>query len=460
MERPKGRVRRWVENYASVSIGQLHQVFSSWLMLPGEFGGRKRIRLFPPSVTFWIFLSQVLDENGSCREALRKFQAWSLVGGGRPSSQSTAAYCKARAKLRVSELVAASNRVTEKMEQCRDWLWCGRRVMVVDGSGLSMPDSKENQEAWPHSAKSKPGCAFPVMRIVGFFSLATGALLDLTFGPLTTGEITLFHRLRHWLRKGDVLLADRGFGSLAYYYVLSRKGVDCVMRKNARRINSSVIKRINKNDRIVTWRKSGVCPKWLDLKTWKAIPEALVVREVVVRVNKTGFRTETILVATTLLDSQIYSAHDIALLYLRRWRVELYLRDIKTTMGMDILRCKTPAMVKIELWMYIIAYNLIRAVMMEAAISHGVSFERISCKGTISTIRQWAPVMAFPGLTSVDRHILYDGLLHYIAYDTLPVRPNRSEPRARKRRPKTYQLLMKPRSDFKEIAHRNRYRKP
>jgi hypothetical protein len=403
----------------------------------------------------------VLSEDGSCRETLRKFLAWLFVQEGKTASPNTAAYCKARAKLCLHELKEASQRVVGKIEnRAGSWLWCGRRVKVADGSGLSMPDTPENQKAWPQSKKAKPGCSFPVMRIVALFSLATGAMIDLAHGALAVSERTLMRRLWHWLEEGDVLLADRGFCGYAEFFLLSQRGVDCVMRKNQRRKNASVIKRINQNDGIVEWKKSGACPKWLPPKTWEAMPKSIAVREVVVHVRIPGFRTETIIVSTTLLDHRAYPEAELSQLYRRRWKVELFLRDIKITMGMDILRCQTPPMVKKEMWMHVIAYNLIRAIMVEAALTKEVNPETLSFKGTVSTIRQWAPIMAWPQLALEEREGLYLKMLYYIAKDKFTQRPGRLEPRARKRRPKNYQLLNKPRAEFREIMHRNKYKKP
>jgi len=402
----------------------------------------------------------VLGEESSCREALRAFQAWLFLEEGKTVSPNTAAYCKARAKLCPREIKQANRRAVNKIEKACPWHWHGRRVKVVDGSGLSMPDTPENQNSWPQPKKSKPGCGSPVMRVAALFSLATGAMTGLASGALAVHERTLYRKLWRLLKKDDVLLGDRGFCAFADFYLLSQKGVDCVMRKNGRRKNSRVIRRLGKNDQIVEWNKSGVCPKWLALKTWLGLPESIAVREVKVNVQNPGFRTQTIFVATTLLDPREYTAPDLAGLYLRRWNIELFFRDIKTTMGMDVLRCLTPNMVENELWMYVIAYNLVRAVMTEAALESGLPCDRISFKGTLSTLRQWAPPMAIPGLAREDLTALYSLMLTYIPRDKLPHRPGRNEPRARKRRPKAYQLLNKPRAKFREIMHRNRYKKP
>jgi hypothetical protein len=439
---------------------ELQRAFGTWIKLPKGFGGGKRIRLFPSSTTFWMFLSQVLDKDGSCRESLRRFQAWLFVDKGEVSSASTAGYCKARLKISSKEVGMINHNITMKMSNACPWLWFGRTVKVVDGTGLSMPDTPSNRTTWPLSKKSKPGCGFPVMRVVGIFSLATGALLNLAHGTLFVHERTLYRSLWGVLARGDILLGDRGFCGFADFFFLSAKGVDCVMRKHIRRINAGVIRKLGKKDRIVEWKKTGIRPKWLDHQEWKGLPESLAVREVEVAVHNPGFRSKTIFIVTTLLDPKEFPAEAIADLYLKRWNVELYLKDIKITMGMDILKCKTPDMIQTELWMKVIAYNLVRAIMMEAAIKSGVPLEGISFKGTVSVIRNWASYLENPTISGKRRSKVLATMLSYIANDKVPQRPGRSEPRARKRRPKNFELLSKPRNLFREISHRNRYRKP
>jgi len=389
-----------------------------------------------------------------------KFLAGRFLDTGRTASPNTSGYCQARARLSIPELGRTSRRVADKIEaKAAAWLWRGRRVKVADGSGLSMPDTPANQKSWPQSSRAKAGCGFPVMRIVALFSLATGALIGLAHGALAVHERTLMRRLWPLLEKGDVLLADRGFGGFADFFLLGKRGVDCVMRKNRRRQNAGVIKRLHQNDRLVRWLKSGACPQWLDRQAWDDMPDRMTVREVKVRVENPGFRTDTIWVVTTLLDHRAFTASDLAQLYLRRWKVELFLRDLKITMRMDVLRCKTPAMVEKEMWMRVIAYNLIRALMVEAAGAQEVKVERLSFKGTVSLLRQWAPLLAQPQLSSTERLAVSALMWYYLAKSQLPDRPGRVEPRARKRRPKNYQLLNKPRGEFREIRRRNKYRK-
>lgn len=338
------------------------------------------------------------------------------------------------------------------------WRWHGRPVKVVDGSGLSMPDTPENQRDYPQSTKTKTGCGFPEMRITAIFCLATGVLLQCAKGSRHVAERTLFRNLWDGLEPGDVLLADRGFCGLADFHLLLRRGVDSVMRLHpARAAGVRVIRKLGPGDTLVHWIKSRTRPKWLTPEEWDAIPGEVRVRHINFRVGVNGFRSTNITVATTLVDHRSFPARDFAELYRRRWAVELYFRDIKTSLGMDILRCKTPEMVQKELAMHIIAYNLIRATMLQAAAAAGRDVACISFKGTCQAVREWAPVLAM--VRGGHRQATLEAMLRAIARAPLPFRPNRSEPRARKRRPNSYQLLTKPRHEFKECPHRNHYKK-
>jgi hypothetical protein len=404
----------------------------------------------------------VFAADGSCREILQKFLAWLALTEQRTASPSTAAYCSARGRLRVDTLTPVHAQIANAMEAglTEDDLWYGRRVKVIDGSSVSMPDTPENQAAYPQPSGQKPGCGFPVMRIVAVFSLATGMLLALAKGALHIGEGALFRTLWTLLCPGDIVLTDCGLCSYAHAYLLSLRGVDLVMRNHQRRkVAFHVLKRFGPGDRLVLWHKTSACPNWMSPKQWDALPDTLRVRELDCRIHIPGFRTRSFVVVTTLLNPKAFPKHAFTQLYRRRWMAELFLRDIKTTMRFDILRCKTPDMIEKELWMHLIAYNLIRALMREAATSHHVPIERISFKGALATIREWTPLLA-SDLHPSQRQCMTALLLKYLGRDLLPCRPNRSEPRARKRRPKNYPLLTKPRNLFLEIRHRNRYKKP
>jgi hypothetical protein len=455
-------LRAHLQKLRQLPITDSNQIFGQWVQMPKSLKEPGRKRLYTPSDTFWLFLSQVLTQATSCRETVRKFLAWLAVEQGKMASPNTAAYCKARARLSIHDIEEAHRQVVEKTEQQQDaeGLWYGRRVKVADGSSVSMPDTPENQMAYPQSSRQKKGCGFPIMRITALFSLATGTMLSLAKGSLHISERELFRRLWEHLRPGDVALGDRGVGGYAEFFFLLKRGVDSVMRNHPRRTKGITHrKRLGKGDRLIAWHKMKVVPTWLTREQWDAIPERLTVREIRVHVEIPGFRTKNLILVTTLTDPVAFPKQAFAELYRRRWKAELFLRDIKTTMGMDILRCKSPEMVEKELWMFVIAYNLIRALMIESAHTHHISCERLSFKGTVDTVRQWAPALACSSLDAADRAQLYKLMLFYIAKDKVPNRPNRLEPRAIKRRPKNYQRLTKPRSIFKETPHRTKYKK-
>jgi hypothetical protein len=444
-----------------LSLSELVSIFSPWIDVPETFGPAGRKRLFSPlRRTFWLFLSQVLAADPSCRETVRKALAWLALLSGKMASPSTAAYCKARARLPQQDIDALHRQVTQTVEAryAQEHLWYGRRVKILDGTGLSMPDTAANRKVYPLSKRAKPGCGFPLMRLVVLFCLSTGLILQVAKGTLKTAERTLARSLWNSLKPGDILLADRGFCGYADFFYLAQRGLDCVMRNHSRRTKAlSVVKKISKADSLILWHKTGRCPKWLTPQQWLDMPGTIKLRQISFCLAIPGFRTRAITVVTTLLDYKAYPKEALADLYGTRWMAELFLRDIKTTMGMDILRCKTPQMVHKEISMYLMAYNLTRALMLEAARRHGVSPFRISFKGTIATVRQWAPILTAAHLDPLSRQHLTETLLEYLATDLLPKRPHRSEPRARKRRQKNYQLLTKPRRIFKESPHRNHH---
>lgn len=456
------RLAAQVRALSTLPIGELSEVFGSWVQPAQRPGEGFRERLLGVSQTFWLFLSQVLSADKSCRETVCKWLAMLALEQGKTASPNTSAYCQARARLPQPLLEQSNAGVLERIQSSEQPArsWYGRTVKVVDGSSLSMADTEDNQRLYPQPKPQKPGCGFPVMRMVAVFSLSTGALLGLAKDALSVGERALFRRLGELFLPSDVVLSDRGFSSYADQCSLTERGVDYVMRKHQRR--STGVKRVRqleKGDRIVQWFKTTVCPKWLDTETWNQMPETLTVREITFTVGVSGFRSETITVVTSLLDPCLFPQEAFAQLYRRRWMAELFLRDIKTTLGMDVLRCKTPKMIHKELQMYLLAYNLIRALMGEAAQKHGVCLYRISFKGTLGTVRTWAPLIANTQLSQIQQQHLLEIMLHYLAADLLPLRPNRTEPRARKRRPKNYPLLTKPRQQFIDIPHRNRYKK-
>ncbi len=355
-----GRLGKGAKAMAQKPLAELVNLFGPKLALSETFGNPKRRRLLFPERIFWLFLAQVLSPDGSCREAVSKFLVWLAVVENKAASPCTGGYCEARARLPLDALREVHGKVAQSTE-VNNWRWLGRAVKVVDGSSVSMPDTPKNQKQYPQPSAQKPGCGFPVMRVVALFSLGSGMLLELAKGALSVHERTLFRQLWDSLSPDDVVLADSGFCGYADFHLLRRRGVDSVMRNHGSRTRGrKEIKRLGGGDFLVQWLKPKRRPQWLSKEEWREIPDFIEVREVRVAVEVPGFRTKHLVVATTLLDDVAYPKEAIAQLYRKRWAVELYLRDIKITMGMDILRCKSPDMVEKELWMHVIAHNLLR----------------------------------------------------------------------------------------------------
>lgn len=450
------RLSQWSLEELSGSFPELTDVLAQL-----DFAFRERI--FSPVVTFWLFLSQVLSEGASCQEMVTRALAALWLTEGKRASPHNAAYCQARQRLPASFLPALAERLAARLEGQvgLPHLWRGRRVKIVDGSSVSMPDTAANQQAYPQPTGQRAGCGFPVMRVVVVFSLATGALLRLARGTLAQGERSLFQGVADALQPGEILLADRGFCSFAEVYLLLQRGVDAVLRNHQRRrVGVRCQKKLRRGDRLVEWiQTSKSCPAWMALHTWLELPPTLSLREITFPVAVRGFRSRTIVVVTTLTDPKRFPKDAFAELYFQRWQGELFLRDLKISLHLDVLRCKTPEMIHKELWMHLIAYNLIRSLIWMAAQRHHVAVLSISFKSCLASTRQWAPWMAALDPTSRRFSRTHQLLLKYLAQQLVLYRPYRVEPRARKRRPKNFPLLTAPRKLYKEIRHRNQYRK-
>jgi hypothetical protein len=330
---------------------------------------------------------------------------------------------------------------------------------VADGSSAQAPATAANQKRFPQPVTQKPGCGFPVVRFVALFSLASGAILDAVWDTVAHHDLRLFHRLWECLRRGDIFLGDRAFGDYLTLAALPKRGVDVVARvHHRRRVDFRKTKRLGHQDGLTLWKKPLRCPPFLDPASWAQMPAQITVRLIRFTATIRGQRSRRITLVTTLLDPHRYPAHELIALYARRWRLELCFRDLKTTLGMEMLRCRTPEMLEKELLAYLIAHNLIRCVMAEAATLHAAPLERLSFKGTLDALRQFSNAIA----QARNRHIrlkLWTDLLRTVARDLVPERPGRREPRALKRRLKCYPLLTKPRHRYQEIPHRNKYRK-
>jgi hypothetical protein len=413
-----------------------------------EEGAAWRGVIYAPLLTTWAFLWQMLHPDRSCRAAVKRIAALLASRGQRLINQEDDPYIKARQRLPEG---VPSRLMRHTARRCREraegaWRWCGRTVKTVDGTTVSMPDTPANQAAYPQSRSQAPGLGFPLARLVVVFCLATGVVLESAIGPgrgKRTGENTLFRGLWESLDEDDVVLADRCYCSYFDIAMLKARGVDVVFRLHQqRRLDFRRGRRLGREDQVVSWPRPGR-PAWMDKATYERIPEALEVRQLRVHVRRRGFRTKVLDLVTTLLDAEIYTKEDLALLYRQRWHAELDLRSIKIALGMDVLRGQSPAMVRKEVGMTLAGYNLVRATMAQAAKEHRRDPRQLSFKGALQSFLAFAEQLRTS--TGEKRQWLWEILLAGVATDEVGDRPARVEPRARKRRPKPYPLLVKPR---------------
>ena len=408
--------------------------------------------IYTPAVTLWAFLSQALfkDEQRSCVAAVARVVVLLVALGREPPSGNTGAYCRARAKVPASVI---RRLVCETADGCErrlpdEWLWHGRHVKLVDGSTCSMPDTEKNQAEYPQHNAQQEGLGFPIARFVVLLSLATAMVCDLAIGPYSgkeTGETALLRELLSRLEPGEILLADRYYCTYFMICLLLEAKVDIVTRLHQHRtVDFRRGKRLGAGDHIVEWLRPPR-PQWMDHETYQRMPESIQVREVEVRVHQPGFRVESFVAVTTLLDGKEYPREELADLYHRRWLAELDIRSIKVTMGIDVLRAKSPEMVQRELWTALLAYNLIRQTMLASAEQSGCSPRRLSFTAAMQKIAAgWVVALLLDEATFAK---LIDEHLEDIPGHKVGHRPDRIEPRAVKRRPKPHKLLTKPREE-------------
>jgi len=338
-------------------------------------------------------------------------------------------------------------------------LWCGRQVFTVDGTTITAPDTPENQRAFPQQSAQKPGCGFPIIRLVALLSLATGLLSAWATGHWHQHEVGLLQTLWEQLRPGNVLLGDRGFCNWALLAQCLHYRLDGVFRvKGVRRRDFRQGQRLSRDERLVQWAKPPCPARTVSSELWARLPDVLTLRLVRCQLHIPGFRTRQVILVTTLLDSTLYPPAALGQLYYRRWAMELTLRNLKVTLQMDQLNCKTPENLEREIRMHLLLHNLVRRVMLEAARRHRVPLERISFAGSLAAARRYAEAL-LQARSQNARQRLLEELFRVIAADLVPERPGRREPRAVKRRPKPYPRLMCHRHRFREIPHQNRYRK-
>ncbi|MEM6799440.1 MAG: IS4 family transposase [Planctomycetota bacterium] len=403
-----------------------------------------------------VFLGQVLSADHSCRAAVARLLADRVSRGLGPCSRETGAYCQARKRLPEEFFATTTRETAAALDRSArpEWLWKRRRVFAYDGSTVSMPDTVENQQAYPQAPQQRPGVGFPLARIAAFFSLASGAVIDLAICPYFgkgNSEMGMLHQLWSVLRRDDVMLADRYMCAWHEIYLLKQRGVDAVIRINHhRKVDFRRGKRLGEGDHLVEWTKPQLI-RTLDREAFNTLPERFTVRETRVRVDQPGFRGHNIVVVTTLLNADEVTADDLAELYRARWNAELDLRSLKETLQMNTLRCKTPELVRKEVWTHLLAYNLIRTVMAQAATTHATQPRTISFKGAVQVLGAFGPMIAAKGWHAPELRLrFYRIILDAIASQRVADRPGGFEPRLIKRRNGKYDLLTKPRHETKQ----------
>lgn len=428
-------------------------------------GLHSRERIFSLARTFWCWIWQIFQSNTSCREVVDQLQTLLGVLEEPLIDQDSSAYCQARAKLSLpllEQALVASHQSAQKHAPASSLLQ-GRAVKVVDASSVRLEDTPQNREAFPASKNQFSRPAFPLLKFLTVFSLASGALLARATGTMQVAELRLLMTLGEHFKPGDIITGDRAYGLYVVLQWVQSLGADLVARLNTRSRHvdfRKALKKLGPQDGLFLWHKPKLPSKLLSAQQWAAVPETLVVRILRLRVQKPGFRTRELTIVTTLLDAQLYPAEEILETYFKRWRLEMCLDDLKTTLAMEKLKCRTPAVVQKELLMFLIAHNFLRWIMCQAAQQAQVKVERISFTGTLDAFRQWS--IGFlevrgPGKLAKQKR-LWAKFLQTLASDLLPERPGRVEPRAVKKKSK-YPKLTKPRGRYVERWSRNKRRR-
>jgi hypothetical protein len=446
--RQQQRVRRYASNadaYAFFNLLTGPQLFDRVeALLPAH-----RERLFPPTETLSMFLAQVLSADGSCRQAVNDAMVKRLIGGLKPGSTDTGGYCKARARLPVAMVSTLARQAAGVIAAGAPswWHWRGRAVRLVDGATVSLPDTEENQAAYPQSRSQKAGLGFPICRVVGLLCLGSGALLDAATGPCQgkgSDEQALLRSILDALQGDDILLGDAFYATYFLLCDLVSRGLDGLFEQQGARKRSTDFsqgEKLGVRDHLIILTKPKKKPHWMSQEAYDRAPATLTVRE---------FQAGGKIMVTTFLCPKDAPKAVLKALYRRRWNVELDLRNIKTTLGMEKLRCKTPEMAIKELWVYLLAYNLIRLLMAQAALLADQIPRQLSFKHTVQI---WVAWQQRGG--AMHDAVSINALLILIAEPRVGLRPGRIEPRAVKRRPKPFPLLTQSRQAARQAIREN-----
>ena len=451
---------RVIRTVGSFTLCQLESCFGPWvpahLFPKAATGPNSRDQDYTRWRTFWCMLWQSFNPAAACREVVRQLQALFDLEDGPLLSAEDGAYCRAKARLPVDQFAEGLRAIAKAAEQLAPALALlrGRPIKVADGSTLTLQDTPKNRAAYP-PIESGQTPTFPLMRFVALFCLLSGTIVAVAEGPWGMSELALLHCLAAELVAGDILIGDRGFGSYPVIAWLKQLlGVDFIGRTTRRIDGRRRLKRLGRNDWLVSWKKTpSCCSPWLTALQRAALPAQMTLRAVKGSCYQKGFRVRQLTVVTTLLDPELYPAQEILQAYLRRWRLEMCLDDLKTTLQMEFLRSRTPQMARKEISTRLIAHNLIRCTMAQAALEHRVPLERLSFKGSLDALRQFTQAMA-RARSKAKRRRLWDLLLQTLARDQVPERPGRREPRAIKRKKNKYPRLDAPRHRFRDHPKR------
>lgn len=460
------RTAQTFQRVRAYTLCQMEHGFGPWLpqdLFPkAPHQANSRDRLYTRWRTFWCWLWQSLNPEASSREVVRQLQALFSLEGGPQISEEDGAYCRARARLPLDQFpqaLAATAQSADRLAPAGSLLR-GRPIKVADGSALTLlADTPKNRRAYPPLQCQPNQPSFPMMRLVVLFSLWSGGILALAQGSLAVSELSLMSLLASQLAKGDILVGDRGFGCYPLIALLQQAcGVDFIGRTTRRIDGRRRLKRLGPNDWLIQWKKGAGASPWMSLSQWQGLPQILTLRAVKGSLYQKGYRVRQVTVITTLLDAQLYPAQEILQAYLRRWRLEMCLDDLKTTLHMESLRSRSPEMAQKELYTRLIAHNLLRCIMAQAATEHHVGLDRISFKGSLDAVRHFSHAMA-QARSKKKRQQLWAELLRTLASDLVPERPGRREPRAIKRKKNRYPRLFGPRHKFRDHLKRHDRRK-
>ena len=404
---------------------------------------KHRERQYPPTETLSMFLAQTMNTDRSCQNIVNQVAIQRLTGGLPVNSTYTGGYCRARKRLPLNMISSLTQYLGNLIDQQapQSWRWQGRPVRIIDGTTVTMPDTPVNQSDFPQQGAQKPGLGFPICRIVGVTCLSSGAVLNAAIGKFNGkggDERTLLRSIQDTFQAGDVVLGDALFATYFFIASMQAKGVDILMEQHGARRKSTDFrcgKRLGERDHVIVLKKPKIKPDWMSKSDYDIAPKSITVRE---------FKAGGKIMITTMLCPKIASKPELKALYKSRWNVELDIRNIKQTMGMNILSCKTPDMVRKEIWVHLLAYNLIRLMMSQSALIADIAPRNISFKHCLQI---W--LISSQQMDILDDEQLYK-LFILMAQQKVGNRPGRIEPRAVKRRPKAYPLLTKPRDESRE----------